>query len=355
MTSETGAPMQGFAARLLAWHARHGRHDLPWQQSRTPYRVWLSEIMLQQTQVATVIPYFQRFTEALPDLSALARADADQVMALWAGLGYYSRARNLHRAAQLCVERHGGELPRDFDALLALPGIGRSTAGAILSQAWGDRAAILDGNVKRVLCRSHGVEGFPGTPAVERRLWTLATSLLPEAQLASYTQAVMDLGATVCTRGAPACGACPLRGDCIALAQSRVAELPAPRPARTIPQREISWLVLADTDGRILLERRPPHGIWGGLWSLPEFADLPTMACALAQRLPGFDLEPLPPVRHAFTHFALTAHPARCIVARDAIALAVADADRERWMSPGEFASVGLPQPVRRLLAGLAT
>jgi A/G-specific adenine glycosylase len=355
-TVTTDTPTPRFAARLLEWHAHHGRHDLPWQQPRTPYRVWLSEVMLQQTQVATVIPYFQRFTAALPDLDSLARAQPDHVMALWAGLGYYSRARNLQRAAQLCVERHGGDLPRDLDALLALPGIGRSTAGAILAQAWGERAAILDGNVKRVLCRSHGIDGFPGTPAVERRLWLLAEALLPDDALADYTQAIMDLGATVCTRSAPRCGVCPLRADCIAFSQSRVAELPSPRPARVLPKRELSWLVLSDGDGRILLQRRPPQGIWGGLWSLPEFADAGAMATALAQRLrEAFEVEQLPPVRHVFTHFALTAHPVRCVVGQADARLSVADGDHERWMSRGEIASVGLPQPVRRLLATLAS
>ena len=354
MTSAADTPIAGFAARLLAWHARHGRHDLPWQQPRTPYRVWLSEVMLQQTQVATVIPYFTRFTDALPDLPSLARADADQVMALWAGLGYYSRARNLHRAAQLCVDHHGGDLPRDFDALLALPGIGRSTAGAILSQAWGDRTAILDGNVKRVLCRSHGVEGFPGLPAAERRLWALATSLLPPAQLADYTQAVMDLGATVCTRSAPECATCPLREDCVAFAQSRVSELPAPRPTRSVPEREIVWLALFDDAGRVRMERRPPHGIWGGLWSLPEFPRAESLMDALVARL-GFapEPQPLPPVRHVFTHFALTAHPVRCAIARDCLHLKLADVDSERWLTRDELATVGLPQPVRRLLATL--
>src|SRR5690554_1228697 len=235
-----------FASRLLAWFGTGGRHDLPWQRPRTPYRVWLSEIMLQQTQVRVVVPYFERFVAALPTVAALAAAPLDDVLGLWSGLGYYARARNLHAAARTCAELHDGQLPRDFDALLALPGIGRSTAGAILAQAWGERFAILDGNVKRVLARYHGVEGWPGQPAVERQLWNLALAHLPEARLADYTQAQMDLGATVCTRHSPDCGRCPLRGGCVALATGRTAELPTPKPARASPTREALVLLLQD-------------------------------------------------------------------------------------------------------------
>jgi A/G-specific adenine glycosylase len=344
-------PLPAFAPRLLAWHRRHGRHDLPWQIDRTPYRVWLSEVMLQQTQVATALPYFDRFTAALPDLRALAQAPLDQVLALWSGLGYYSRARNLHRAASLCVRDHGGDLPADFDALLALPGIGRSTAGAILAQAFGERAAILDGNVKRVLCRSHGIDGFPGRPAVERTLWQLARTLLPDSELPAYTQAVMDLGATVCTRSRPACGGCPLRADCRALAADRVSELPLPRPTRLLPERSAAWWLLVDGDDRVLLERRPERGIWGGLWSLPEFADPDAAATALALRV-GSDIGPpraLAPIRHVFSHFALHAQPLRWRL--QGSSMAVADGVGERWLARHELAAIGLPQPVRQLLA----
>jgi A/G-specific adenine glycosylase len=344
-------PLPAFAPRLLAWHRSHGRHDLPWQVDRSPYRVWLSEVMLQQTQVATALPYFGRFCAALPDLRALAGAPLDQVLALWSGLGYYSRARNLHRAAGLCLERHGGELPDDLDALMALPGIGRSTAGAILAQAFGQRAAILDGNVKRVLCRSHGIDGFPGLPQVERSLWQLAQAQLPDAELPAYTQAVMDLGATVCTRSRPACPRCPLRADCRALAGDRVAELPVPRPTRVLPQRSAAWWLLVDDQDRVLLERRPERGIWGGLWSLPEFADAGAAAIALALRL-GRDAGPpraLAPVRHVFSHFALNAQPLRWRLDRSSMALA--DGEGERWLARHELAALGLPQPVRQLLA----
>lgn len=345
------APISGFAERLLAWHRQHGRHDLPWQHPRSPYRVWLSEIMLQQTQVATVIPYFQRFVAELPDLPALARAPLDQVLALWSGLGYYSRARNLHAAARICQQQHGGRLPDDFDQLLALPGIGRSTAGAILAQAWGRRAAILDGNVRRVLCRSHGIEGWPGIRAVENRLWQLAEALLPAQQLANYTQAVMDLGATVCTRHQPACSQCVLAGDCRALTHGQVAHLPTPRPRKTLPQRQADWLLLFDNRQRILLHRRPESGIWGGLWSLPEYPDRSSLDTDLALRLAGHalpTLEQLPAVRHVFSHYALIAQPWRGHLSGSAAT--VADGDHHGWFATGELERIGLPQPVRRLL-----
>lgn len=341
-------PLPGFAARLLRWHAGHGRHDLPWQRPRTPYRVWLSEVMLQQTQVATVIPYFQRFVDALPDLPALAAAPLDQVLALWSGLGYYSRARNLHAAARACMERHGGELPREVEALAGLPGIGRSTAGAIAAQAHGIAAPILDGNVRRVLCRSHGVDGFPGSAAVEKRLWQLSHALLPAADLADYSQAQMDLGAMVCTRARPDCPRCPLAGDCRALAGGRVAQLPQPRPRKALPERGAHWLLLVDPDGpQVLLERRPEQGLWGGLWALPEFPDREALDGALAL----LGLRPdrataLPPVRHLFTHFALTAQPWRV----EAAAGVIAEPGRQRWLARAGLADTGLPQPVRRLL-----
>src|SRR5580765_3104624 len=240
-----------FANRLLKWFDAHGRHDLPWQHPRTPYRVWQSEIMLQQTQVSVVIPYFQRFVAALPDLPALAAAPRDQVLALWSGLGYYARARNLHASAQRCVELHDGDLPRDFNALLALPGIGRSTAGALLAQAWGDRFAILDGNVKRLLARYHGIEGWPGTPIIEKQLWELAISHLPDARLADYTQAQMDLGATLCTRANPDCTHCPLHKDCVAYSTGRTSSLPAPQPNKAKPKRETHVVWMEDRVGRV--------------------------------------------------------------------------------------------------------
>jgi A/G-specific adenine glycosylase len=345
------------AARLLPWFDRHGRHDLPWQTTangqRDAYRVWLSEVMLQQTQVATVIPYFLRFTEALPTLPALAAAPEDQVLALWSGLGYYRRARFLHRAAQLCVERHGGELPRNFDALAALPGIGRSTAGAILAQAYGLRFAILDGNVKRVLARHHGVEGHPGVGAVEKKLWELAEAHTPPDRVADYTQAIMDLGATVCVRARPLCAACPLAETCVARREGRTALLPTPRPGKILPTRATTMLVLRDAQGRVLLQRRGPQGVWSGLWSLPEAPDHDA-AWRLAQSHAQLDdAQALAPFVHVFSHYRLTIEP---LLFDGATAHpAIADNQTLRWCARDEWPDVGLPAPVRSLLETLHT
>ena len=346
--------MTEFAQRLLAWHAVSGRHDLPWQQPRTPYRVWLSEIMLQQTQVQTVLPYFQRFVQALPDLAALASADSERVLALWSGLGYYARARNLHRAAKLCVEQHGGELPVAFEALAALPGIGRSTAGAILAQAHGLRYAILDGNVKRTLCRFHGIDGWPGTGPVEKILWELAENHLPDAQLADYTQAIMDFGATLCTRHDPACVLCPLQSDCVAVREGRVAELPQAKPGKPMPERRTLMLIVRKRDGEVLLARRPPTGVWSGLWSLPEVADHDE-ARVFLQRHARLDLDAgqaLPLIEHGFSHYRLHIEPLLWTDAEPASA--VGDNPELRWQSLARLGDIGLPAPVRKLLEALA-
>jgi A/G-specific adenine glycosylase len=341
----------GFAPALLAWYDRHGRKSLPWQSPRTPYRVWLSEIMLQQTQVATVTGYFQRFVDALPDLRALAEAPVDQVLGLWSGLGYYSRARNLHKAAKLCLERHGGELPPDFDALAALPGIGRSTAGAILAQAWGLRHAILDGNVKRVLSRYHGVEGWPGSTATARTLWQHAQDNTPHARIADYTQAIMDLGATLCVRSRPRCGVCPVAGGCVALRDQLTAQLPARKPAKASPTRATCMLILRDRNDRILLQRRPATGVWAELWSLPEAA-APADAARVARAAGAqFDAAmPLASFVHVFSHYRLDITP---LLARAKALPQVADRDDLRWCSADEFLQLGLPAPVRRLLQSL--
>ena len=339
-----------YAARLLEWHAAHGRHDLPWQHPRTPYRVWLSEIMLQQTQVSVVLGYFERFVAALPDLPALARANADDVVALWSGLGYYTRARNLHAAARLCMERHDADLPRELAALVALPGIGRSTAGAILSLAWGDPAPILDGNVKRVLCRLFGIAGWPGAPRVEKQLWAIADRLLPERHLADYTQAQMDFGATVCTRTAPACGSCPLRAHCVAFNDGRVAELPSPKPAKALPERSVYMLLAEDGDGRVLLQRRPPTGVWASMWSLPQHEDAAQARDWFGRHLLG-DFEcarPGEPIRHGFSHYRLGIQPLRIRVTGPRVA--VGDNPGLRWARRDELAGIGLPAPVRRLI-----
>jgi A/G-specific adenine glycosylase len=347
------------APALLAWFDQHGRHDLPWQHPRTPYRVWLAEIMLQQTQVATVIPYSRRFLAAFPDLASLAAASQDDVLALWAGLGYYSRGRNLHRAAQLCVSRHGGALPADFEALLALPGIGRSTAGAILAQAFGQPVAILDGNVKRVLSRRYAVEGWPGEAAIERRLWALAQAQTPPRRSADYTQAIMDLGASVCRRNKPDCLRCPLQGQCQALALGLVERLPAGKPRPVRPERRLSMLWLVDSVGRVLLERRPAPGLWGGLWSLPEIdwldredlagAETTLRGWCEARALLSERFEALPPFRHDFTHFRLQVQPWRLSLHRRA-ATQVAEEGRSGWFDANELALLGLPRPVQRLL-----
>lgn len=339
-----------FSDRLLAWFDRRGRHDLPWQHPRTPYRVWLSEVMLQQTQVAVAIPYFERFVASLPTLPALAAAPLDDVLALWSGLGYYSRARNLHAAAMLCMQRHHGELPRDLDGLTALPGIGRSTAGAILAQAWGERCAIMDGNVKRVLARWRGIEGWPGTPAVEHRLWEIAQALLPHARLADYTQAQMDLGATVCTRHDPACIVCPLQGDCVARIAGRTASLPTPKPGKALPERHVRMLVLRDDRRRVLLQRRPPAGVWAFLWSLPQFDDAAAARTWFEATVHGRydDGRVAAGIAHGFSHYRLRIEP----IHFDQVHMrgAVGDNHDMRWAAGGELSAIGLPAPVRRLL-----
>ncbi|MGH8078826.1 MAG: A/G-specific adenine glycosylase [Lysobacter sp.] len=339
-----------FAARLLAWFDISGRHDLPWQHPRTPYRVWLSEIMLQQTQVKTAAPYFLRFVEALPSLPALAAAPLDDVLALWSGLGYYARARNLRAAAQRCVELHEGDLPRDLEALTALPGIGRSTAAAILSQAWGDRFAILDGNVKRVLTRYHGVAGWAGQPAIEKQLWAFAEAHLPAHRLADYTQAQMDLGATLCTRSNPACVLCPLQDACVARREGRITELPTPKPGKVAPQRHAHVLWLEDERGRVLLQRRPPAGIWASLWTLPQADDADAARTWFDTHLQGdFSAgEALPVIAHAFSHYKLALQPLRwrSVAAREH----VRDNADLRWVPRAQLSTLGIPAPIRTLL-----
>jgi len=340
------------ATRLLHWYDAHGRNDLPWQHPRTPYRVWLSEVMLQQTQVGTVIPYFLRFVEKFKSLSELAAAPLDDVLALWSGLGYYSRARNLHRAAQLCMTQHAGELPRDFEMLAALPGLGRSTAAAILAQARGRRCAILDGNVKRVLARFHGIHGWPGTAAVEKQLWKYAEMHMPHDRLADYTQAIMDLGATLCVRSKPRCAQCPLAGDCIAHRDGLTALLPERKPARALPTRSTVMLVLRDGSGRVLLQRRPSTGVWAQLWSLPEADDVAAARrqALLAQATNEIEFHPLQPFTHTFSHYRLDVTP---LAARVESPSRIADGAAQRWLSPVDAGRLGLPAPVRKLIESL--
>jgi A/G-specific adenine glycosylase len=342
-----------FAARLLAWFEHDGRKDLPWQRDPTPYRVWVSEIMLQQTQVSTVIPYFEAFTARFPDVASLAAAPMDEVLHLWSGLGYYARARHLQRAAKTIVARHAGRFPEALEDVMALPGIGRSTAGAILALSRGERHPILDGNVKRVLTRQFGVGGYPGDPRIEQRLWSLAEACTPPARVADYTQAIMDLGATVCTRTKPACLLCPVAAGCVALREGRQAELPSPRPRSHRPRRE-AWVVIAvRAGGELLLERRAPQGIWGGLLGLPEF---PTREHALQwthERLAGAQaVESAEPLRHAFSHFELEMRPlvVRCTDG----AAGLRDDDRYLWYDPRDPPRLGLPKPVATLIRAVA-
>jgi A/G-specific adenine glycosylase len=343
--------LKPFARELLRWFDHHGRKDLPWQHPRDAYRVWLSEIMLQQTQVVTVIGYFQRFVVRLPTLAALAAADEDTVLALWSGLGYYRRARFLHRAAQLCVERHDGELPRDLEALVALPGIGRSTAGAILAQAYGLRFPILDGNVKRVLTRYHGIAGHPGESAVEKRLWLCADEHTPAGRTADYTQAIMDLGATVCVRSKPLCPMCPQAATCVAHRDGLTTVLPTAKPGKKVPTRALAMLLLRDAHGRVLLEKRGAQGVWSGLWSLPEASDAASAPDIAARLARVRSADPLPAFTHVFSHYRLDVSP--ILFDHAAPLQAVADRDDRRWCGPDDLASLGLPAPVRTLLDNL--
>ncbi len=340
--------MPGFARRIVDWQRTHGRHDLPWQRTRDAYRIWVAEIMLQQTQVATVIPYYDRFLAAFPDVSALARADEDAVLAQWSGLGYYRRARHMHAAAHAVLDRHRGTFPRDSAMLAALPGIGPSTAAAIAAFASGERGAILDGNVKRVLARHRGIDGDPASPAVESALWALARRLIPREAIEAYTQGMMDLGATLCTRTKPRCGDCPVARDCVARREGRTGELPGKRSRRALPHREVQ-LVWAERAGDVLLERRPSTGVWGRLWSLPEIDVDADPVAALSERygIGGRLLERLAPIDHAFTHYALTMHPSR-LAAKASRAALPAECI---WIARGDLAGAALPAPIRKLLA----
>lgn len=336
-----------FTQRLIAWQKVAGRHDLPWQNTRDPYRIWLSEIMLQQTQVSTVIPYYQRFLNSFPDVLALAAAPIEAVIEHWAGLGYYARARNLHRCAQQIASQYAGHFPPSPEQLAEFPGIGRSTAAAIAAFAFGQRTAILDGNVKRVLCRNFGVEGFPGAKAVERELWALAENLLPEADIEAYTQGLMDLGATLCTRGRPRCGYCPMAADCVACRDGRQGELPVARPKAAIPERSSRFVLISD-GSRLLLERRPPSGLWGGLLVPPEGEPEAVLA-----RL-GLSLQhsrELPPLKHVFTHFRLTLLPTLCEVSRPA----TAGEPGIEWLELDKAADAGVPTPIKKLIRQVAS
>ncbi|MEO0424764.1 MAG: A/G-specific adenine glycosylase [Pseudomonadota bacterium] len=344
-----------FADDLLTWAATYGRHDLPWQRERTAYRVWVSEIMLQQTQVATVIPYYERFMRRFPDVRTLAAAPQDDVLHHWSGLGYYARARNLHAAARLIQAKYGGTFPQELEQVHALPGVGRSTAGAILTLAGGQRHPILDGNVKRVLARYHLVEGWPGDPKVERGLWTLAEAHTPERErAAAYTQAIMDLGAMVCKRSKPLCGGCPVVEGCGAHAAKRQEEFPHKRPRKATPLKTVRMLIVVREDEQqVLLERRPPAGIWGGLWSFPEqpLEEDPSAWVEAQLRAQVRDSQEWQVLRHTFSHYALDITPQ--VLRISAPPEGVMEGTSRLWYNVGELPEIGLAAPVEKLLSRL--
>ncbi|MFL0797510.1 MAG: A/G-specific adenine glycosylase [Cellvibrionaceae bacterium] len=338
-----------FSSAVLAWFEKSGRKHLPWQKNISPYRVWVSEIMLQQTQVATVIPYFERFMERFPTVEALASAPIDDVLHLWTGLGYYARARNLHKCAQAVMEQYGGEFPQSVDELSELSGIGRSTAGAIASISMGISAAILDGNVKRVLARFHAIEGWPGKSNVLKQLWQIAEQYTPDQDCHHYTQAMMDLGATVCSRSKPTCEACPLQTHCNAFDQGNPQDYPGKKPKKVLPTKTVQLLMVLNPEGELLLQQRPPTGIWGGLYSLPE---LETGQCPQehGQQTWGkiHRTTPWEPFRHTFSHYHLDITPV--LIELERSSRTVMEDNRQLWYNPQQPASVGLAAPVKKLL-----
>ncbi|MBL6805326.1 MAG: A/G-specific adenine glycosylase [Pseudomonadales bacterium] len=340
-----------FQNRVLRWFDKHGRHDLPWQKNVTPYRVWVSEIMLQQTQVATVIPYFDRFMASFPTVEALANASEDSVLHRWTGLGYYARARNLHAAAKVIVEKHGGLFPKTVEALESLKGIGRSTAGAIAALSMNVHAPILDGNVKRVLARHNAIEGWPEQTFVRNQLWEIASRLTPAKRVAHYTQAMMDLGATVCTRTNPLCETCPLADDCQARIRDLVKSIPGKKPKKTLPVRETALFIIVNPAGEVLLEKRPPSGIWGSLYSFPEAAN-PANPPDLgsAARINAGSLRMLERLRHTFSHFHLDITP---VVAHGEPVGAAAEPSRWLWYPLDGSVEVGLASPVEKIIRSL--
>ena len=350
--SPVAAP-ETIAPALLAWWAEHGRKNLPWQHEPTRYRVWVSEIMLQQTQVPTVERYYDRFMRRFPDVATLAAADTDEVLHLWSGLGYYARARNLHQSSRIIVEQYNGELPGRLDALLSLPGIGRSTAGAILALADNQRQPILDGNAKRVYARYFAIEGWPGRSAVAAALWAVAEQCTSGANPSVYTQAIMDLGSTLCVRSVPACDRCPLAGNCQALAQDRIADIPGRKPRKKKPLRQIAVVLAVRQDGAVLLQKRPDAGIWGGLWSFPETATADEVSDWCREHV-GADAHSrriLPVVEHSFTHFDLRMTPVE--IRFDTVDQRLMDGNDWLWYNRDEPATVGLAAPVGRMLAGI--
>jgi A/G-specific adenine glycosylase len=345
--------MSAFAKKIIVWQKNEGRHDLPWQNTRDPYRIWLSEVMLQQTQVAAVVPYYERFLVRFPDFATLAAASLDEVMPFWAGLGYYARARNLHRGAQQIMAVHGGVFPKEFDAIHSLSGIGRSTAAAISAFAFGERRAILDGNVKRVFARHFCVEGDVKSKSVEEQLWLLAEAQLPRTEIESYTQGLMDLGATLCKRSRPDCQHCPVKKSCVALEQGKVEMLPGKSKTRELPHRQTRMLVIISS-GEVLLEKRPPAGIWGGLWSLPELPVDADMFKTLQARygLKSRASREMPQVNHSFTHFSLAIFPIEITPAKIPLR---AMQPGLIWLNLDDAVNAAIPAPVKRILKSVCS
>ena len=339
-----------FSKAVLDWFDQHGRKDLPWQQPITAYRVWISEIMLQQTQVNTVIPYYQRFMQSFPDIESLANATIDQVLHHWSGLGYYARARNLHKTARIIVTQHQGKLPANVEELTSLPGIGRSTAGAICAIAYQQAAVILDGNVKRVLARHHTIAGWPGQSHTLKQLWELAERHTPKQRTDHYTQAMMDLGATICTRSKPQCSACPLNKSCKAYKMGDTQSYPGKKPKKTLPVKTTQMLLI-EHDGAILLQQRPPQGIWGGLWAFPEvtLGTNPTAWCQQHTGQAAVHSDTWPAYRHTFSHFHLDITPVHLKLATKP--QQIMEAGRSLWYNTTHPAEVGLAAPVSKLLA----
>jgi A/G-specific adenine glycosylase len=343
-------PVKNFAPRVLAWFDEHGRKSLPWQENKTPYRVWISEIMLQQTQVTTVIPYYHKFMTSFPSVEALAQAEQDEVLAHWSGLGYYARARNMHKAAKMLVDEFDSEFPQSVEGVCELPGIGRSTAAAILSISRGVQAAILDGNVKRVLSRFHAVPTWPGEKKTENAMWELAENYMPSERCGDYTQAMMDLGATLCTRSKPQCLLCPLESDCEGRQTPNPTQFPIRKPKKAAkPEKSIQLLVLMNQQEQLLLEKRPQTGIWGGLWSLPELATDESVVLHIEQRFNAqvSSVIPLSSFRHTFSHYHLDISPSQIQMAA---ANWIMEGDKYQWFSQQEALALGLPAPVRNIL-----
>ncbi len=361
--------MPDFSAKILTWFDSYGRKNLPWQRNKDPYRIWLSEIMLQQTQVKTVIPYFEKFIQVFPDVKSLATADLDQVLHLWTGLGYYARARNLHKTAKIICENYGEHFPQSFDEVLTLPGIGRSTAGAVLSLAHDQHQVILDGNVKRVLARFHGITGWPGNKKVENQLWQHATKHTPRKRVAQYNQAIMDLGATVCTRSQPDCGPCPVTKKCYARLNGEQKNYPGSKPRVSLPQKNVVMAMIQNDQNEVLLLQRPPTGIWGGLWCFPELEQAATKnpdrdmdetnnktddITGWAKRTLDIEITTnpaWPTMKHSFTHFHLTITPVPARLLR--LRPGIMENPGAVWYNPCKPDQRGLAAPVKKLLEKL--